>query len=105
MTKPASLSDIKAQIAELQRQADELVQAQKTAVIEDMKIKIQDFGITADELGFVLPSKSSPKTKKTKAPVAYKNEAGLTWSGGRGPKPQWVKDVLAAGGDMEQYRI
>lgn len=108
MTK--SLQDIKAQIAELQRQADELVQAQKTAVIEDMKVKIADFGITAAELGFVSTSsagrkKSSSGEAKPKAPVAYKNEEGLTWSGGRGPKPKWVKEILDAGGDIEKYRI
>lgn len=105
MTK--SLQDIKAQIAELQRQADELVQAQKTAVIEDMKVKIADFGITAAELGFSSSAgrKKSSGEAKPKAPVAYKNESGLTWSGGRGPKPKWVKEILDAGGDIEKYRI
>jgi DNA-binding protein H-NS len=85
------------------------VAAEKSALIADMKISIADYGITADELGFGVPAKAAVKSKstalKTKAAAMYKNAEGKTWSGGRGPKPQWVKDVAAAGGNIEDYKI
>lgn len=104
-----NLSEINAKIAELQKEAADLIQAQKATIIEDMKKNIADYGITADELGFGGPAKAVSKSKsaapKTKAPVMYKNDEGKTWSGRQGPKPQWVKEILAAGGDMEKYRV
>jgi len=37
--------------------------------------------------------------------VKYKNANGETWAGGLGRKPRWVADILAQGGDIEQYRV
>lgn len=109
MATAKNLSEINAKIAELQKEAAELIQAQKATLIEDMKKNIADYGITADELGFGGPAKAASKRKstgpKSKAPAMYKNADGLTWSGGRGPRPKWVKELEAAGGDIEKYRI
>jgi DNA-binding protein H-NS len=108
MATAQKLADIKAQIAELQKRAEEIVQAEKASLIEDMKSKIADYGITASDLGFVVGgAKTAVKSSssKTKAVAKYKNNQGETWSGGRGPKPKWVKEILDAGGDIEKYRI
>lgn len=93
--KSMSLADIKAQIAELQKKADELVKAEKATLIEEMKENIANYGITAGELGFGSSTRSTVKStsSKPKAAVMYKN-GELTWSGGRGPKPKWVKEIL-----------
>lgn len=109
MATKKTLAEINESIAALQKEAADLIQNQKATIIEDMKKNIADYGITADELGFGGPAKAASKSKstapKTKAPVMYKNDEGKTWSGRQGPKPQWVKDILAAGGDMEKYRV
>ncbi len=95
-----TLADIQKQIDELLKQKSELVSKEKETVIEEMKEKIRIYGITTSELGFRKNSKAStPATTKT---VKYKNEKGETW-GGRGPKPQWVKDVEASGESLEKY--
>ena len=108
MATAKKLAEINAKIAELQREAQELVQAEKATLIEDMKKNIADYGITAAELGFgSAKGKAASKgsAPKTKAPVMYKNAEGKTWSGGRGPRPKWVKELEAAGEDIEKYRI
>jgi DNA-binding protein H-NS len=99
-----TLAQIKAQIEELQKQADELINQQKVTVIAELKTKIKEYKITASELGY------SGKTAKTGTPAVkaepkYKNESGETWSGSRGRKPQWVNDIVNSGGDIEKYLI
>jgi len=109
MATKKTLAEINESIAALQKEAADLIQAEKATIIEDMKKNIADFGITADELGFGVPAKAASKSKssapKTKAPVMYKNDEGKTWSGGRGPKPKWIKEIQDAGGDIEKYRV
>lgn len=39
--------------------------------------------------------------KKRKAKIAYKDQAGHTWSG-MGPKPRWLKEALDAGKTLEE---
>lgn len=109
MATKRTLAEINESIAALQKEAADLIQAQKATIIEEMKKNIADFGITADELGFGGPAKAASKSKstapKTKAPVMYKNAEGKTWTGRQGPKPKWVKEAIAAGEDIEKYRI
>ena len=107
MATTKKLLDIDAKIAELQREKAEIVAAEKTAIIAEMKENIATYGITAAELGFGgAPAKAASKSSavKTKAPVMYKN-GDKTWSGGRGPRPKWVKELEAAGGNIEDYKI
>jgi DNA-binding protein H-NS len=50
------------------------------------------------------PKAQGPKgrtAKKRKAKVAYRDQAGHTWSG-MGPKPRWLKDALEAGKTLEE---
>jgi DNA-binding protein H-NS len=73
---------------------------------------LESFAVDADSSGAMADSeevapkgtRKSRKTAKSKkrAPVAkYKDDAGHSWSG-RGPKPGWFKDALAAGKSLAQ---
>jgi len=83
-----SYSELKAQIATLQKQAEaaratELAQA-KAKIAEIMK----EFGLTLADLGAV----AKPKSTKLREPVAIKYrdpETGATWTG-RGRSPVWL---------------
>ena len=91
-----SLEELQNQIAQLQRQAEQLITQQKAEVIEDIKAKIKTYGITAKELG--LGDKTTTHTGIV-VPIKYRlNEH--TWTG-RGRQPKWVEDYLAAGGNLE----
>ncbi len=109
--KVTTLADIKAQMAELQKQHDAIVANEKATIIAEMKEKISDYGITANELGFQLsaptkvkPPKSAP-ADKPKAEAKFRGPNNEEWSGGPGRRPEWVKAIIEAGGDIEKYRI
>lgn len=102
----ATYSELMSQAQELMRQAEALRKAQVADVIRDIKNKMVEFGITVADLG----GEGAPRAKrgsavKVKAEPKYKGPNGELWSGGLGRKPEWVRSILASGGDIEQYRI
>ena len=110
--KVTTLSDIKAQMALLQKQHDEIVANEKATIIAEMIEKISDYGIKANELGFVLSSPISKvkpakpvATATEKAEPKYRGPNNELWGAGKGARPKWVKAILEAGGNIEDYRI
>jgi hypothetical protein len=80
-------------------------QATKTALLDEFKQKVEESGLSLDE---VLVQETKAKKGKTKASglhapeqgVTYKNPAdsSQTWSTGtRGPKPGWVRAAIEDG--------
>lgn len=105
VAKP-TFAEIQAQIKKLQEQAEEIKAEEISTVVADIKEKIAQYGLTAEDLGLSAPvaKKGAKKTAKDST-VMYKN-GDLTWSGStRGRKPDWVKEILDAGGDIEKYRV
>ena len=79
-------------------------------VLAEVRNKVAEYEFSVDQVFPNLKFKSTKteaKVKKSPAPkvIKYKNEDGLTWSGGRGPKPKWVAEILEKGGDIEQFRV
>ena len=127
--------EIRSKINELQKQADELFVAEKKAAIADIKDKIRLYGLSAADVGLARKVAKEPKAakparaakpsavKSVKAALGVKAEKavksakavpaapkfrgpnGETWGGGRGKRPQWVNAALAAGVDLETYRV
>jgi DNA-binding protein H-NS len=44
------------------------------------------------------------KVKSVSEPK-FRGPQGELWAGGPGRKPEWVRAILAAGQDIEKYRI
>lgn len=115
----ATLAEITAQIqqrdqeiAELRRQAEELRSHERVGVIEELRKKIAEYGITAADLklngrGASTGTKRSVSAAPTKSAsvVKYRSPTGETWSGGRGRKPRWVTEALAAGKSLEEFEV
>lgn len=99
----ATYSELMAQAQALMAQAEAARKAELSTVIADIKTKMREMGITVDDLGDG-KSKSSGKAK-TKAEPKFRGPNGETWSGGPGRKPQWVVDAVAAGKNIEDFRI
>lgn len=81
-----------------------------SSVLAEVKNKIAEFSFTVEEVFPEFKIKTvatvtKGKTKSDKKEPKYKNAEGLTWMGGRGPKPKWVAEILAAGGNIEDFRI
>ena len=114
----SSLEEINSQIeqhnqmiAGLQRQAEQLRNAERAGVIEELRRKIAEYGITATDLrltgarGAGRRSLSAAPAAKTGSNPKYRSPTGETWSGGRGRKPRWVSDALAAGKSLSEFEI
>ena len=118
--------EIRSKINELQKQADELFVAEKKAAIADIKDKIRLYGLSAADVGLapkvakepkvakparaakpsaVKSAKSAKAAKTVPAAPKFRGPNGETWGGGRGKRPQWVNAALAAGVDLEKYRV
>lgn len=97
-----SLAEIQKQIEALQAQAKSIIENEKAGVIEEIKSKISQYNITANELGFksietVKPFKTSSGAGTSKAPSVpmYQNpESRETWHGGKGARPKWIQAIF-----------
>ena len=114
----SNLIDIQLQIEKLQKQAADIKAKEFDKTVQDIRAKMQAFGITAKDLQTV---KRGAKGKKDAAPkkrnnhVAVKNTAkpvaakfrgpdGETWSG-RGLTPRWLATLLEQGRTKEDFAI
>ena len=107
------------QIDTLSREAEKLKQKEVDGVIKRIREAISVYGLTAGDLGFrssggaaakrrAANGTAKPKTrraaKKAARAVRFKDETGNTW-GGRGPRPRWLRDALAAGKKLEDFAV
>lgn len=98
--KPAhkSLQELEREIHKLQEQAAALRRVEKAKAIAAAKELISKFGITAGELGL------RAKPTLTLLPVKYADGKGNTWHG-KGLRPAWLKQELAAGKSLEDFKV
>jgi DNA-binding protein H-NS len=111
----STLADINSQIkkhdeliAQLRKQAEDLRNQERAGVIEEVRKKIAEYGLTASDLklsargGSIKRGNAVPGAK---AAAKYRGPSGETWSGGRGRKPRWVTEALAAGKSLSEFEI
>lgn len=111
----STLADINSQIkkhdeliTQLRQKAEELRNHERAGVIEEMRRKIAEYGLTAADLKLgtrVAGGKRVPGTPAVKGIAKYRGPAGEPWSGGRGRKPRWVTEALAAGKLLSDFEI
>ena len=111
---------IQKQIESLQREADKLKRKEVDDVIGKIKEAIAVYELTAADLGFdgkgaarrgpAAGKRGRPAAKgragkaRGAAAVKFRDEAGNTW-GGRGPRPQWLRDALGAGKSLQDFAV
>ncbi|MFJ5381042.1 H-NS family nucleoid-associated regulatory protein [Cupriavidus sp. CER94] len=101
----ATYQEIVQKISELQREAEEIKAREQATVIAEIREKIEQFGLTAEDLGFGGKGVAGKKaTTARKVPVRYRDSAGNTWTG-RGKRPGWLTQALANGKSMEDFLI
>lgn len=101
-----SYTQIQKKIAALQQQAEILRAKEVRGVIDRIKTAIEHYGLTADQLGLGAPSGgakrgTAPAVGQSTPAPRYSDAQGNQWSG-RGPRPRWLKDALAAGRKLEE---
>jgi len=106
-----SLADISAeikkneeQLAQLKKQAEGFRNQERAGIIDGIRKKISEYGLTAADLKL---SGRMPKARsiKSSAEAKYRSPNGETWSGGRGRKPRWVTEAIAAGKSLSEFEI
>ncbi|VWX61142.1 DNA-binding protein H-NS [Burkholderiales bacterium 8X] len=103
-----TFQQIKKQIEELQKEAEQLRTREIGGVVDRIKMAIKEYGLTAEQLGFGSSGRSAaPKsgaTSKRAAGAAFADENGNTW-GGRGPRPAWLRAAIEAGRSPDEFRM
>ncbi|MBA4177339.1 MAG: endonuclease [Leptothrix sp. (in: Bacteria)] len=114
MTK--TYAQIVKQIEVLKQDAEKVRRKEIEGVVGRIRDAIEVYGLTAADLGLAPKSatggKAAPakkrgrkaKTAKPAAVVKFRNEAGGTW-GGRGKRPQWLRDALAGGKTLADFAV
>lgn len=93
-------ADLKAQIAKLQAQAEEARRTEIDNVVADIRQKIAEYGLSAQDLGFAVAARRGRPPKKAPLPAKYQDpKSGNTWSG-RGKPPKWI-----AGKNRDRFLI
>ena len=97
-------SQIQQKIAKLQKEADALRQKEAGGVIARIKVAIEHYGLTAEQLGYggVRVSGKAKPLGKAAADAKYSDGSGQSWSG-RGPRPRWLRDAISGGASLETF--
>ena len=97
-------SQIQQKIAKLQKEADALRQKEMGGVIARIKVAIEHYGLTAEQLGFggTIANGKAKVAGKASSGARYSDGNGLIWSG-RGPRPRWLREAIARGASLESF--
>jgi DNA-binding protein H-NS len=112
-----SYAQIVKQIEALKQEAEKIRRGEVDGVIARIREAITFYNLTAADLGLgarVKPAadKAAPakrrkgkgKAAKPAIVVKFRNDTGGTW-GGRGKRPQWLRDALNAGKKLEDFAV
>jgi DNA-binding protein H-NS len=101
-----TLLDIQNQIAQLQKQAEEIKASEIANAVQDIRAKMAAYGITIADLqgsGKARASKAGTKAG-TPAPIKYRGPNGETWTG-RGLMPRWLAGQVAQGKSKDSFAV
>ena len=99
----ASLQELLAQRAEIEKKITEMQSGARTEAIANIKAVMAEFGLSmADISGGKAPKAPRPQGKVA---AKYRNgSTGESWSG-RGLKPKWLTAALASGATLESFAV
>lgn len=116
----SNLIEIQNQIEKLQKQAAEIKTKEFQKTVQDIRAKMQAFGITLKDLqpgkgrGGKIKVKTGVSAKRAAAgakkksnsvvPAKYRGPNGEAWSG-RGLTPRWLAALVAQGRKKEDFAI
>lgn len=92
----ATYSELMAKAQKLIEEAQAARQAEIAGAITEIKAKMAEYGISVQDLQ--TRSRRAPRASKGAAAKAVRivGPDGQVWTGGRGRKPNWVKQAEAA---------
>jgi len=103
----ATYRELKNQAEKLLVQAEEARKTELAAAIEDIKARMDEYGITVRDLGgrsSVAGPRAGGTGRRRPAAIKYRDKAGNTWTG-RGRTPRWLQAHLDAGKKVEDFQV
>lgn len=97
--------ELKAKADELFRQAEEVRHAEMAGVVAEIREKMLTYNLTLEDIGGKPAAKRGARASAEEKVIRYRGPNGETWSGGLGRKPEWIRQLIAANQDIEQYRV
>lgn len=88
-------AQLQERIAQLQSQAETLKRAERAEIVAQTRRAIAEWALTPQELFGRAAPNGEPK---------YRDGEGRVW-GGRGPRPHWLREAIAAGARLEDFLI
>lgn len=85
---------------DLNRQIDARQAEERAALIAQAEAALKALGVTAAELMPARVGRKSPRPVRIK----YRAPGGHTWTG-RGFKPVWLREALAAGSKLDDFKV
>ena len=76
----------------------QLLQTRRREALEQLKAQMTALGFKAEDLT-VKPVKGNGRAR-----YQHPDDPSLTYAG-KGPRPQWLKDALEAGRQMEEFQV
>ncbi|RYF53202.1 MAG: hypothetical protein EOO27_26765 [Comamonadaceae bacterium] len=105
MTK--TYAQLNKEIAALQAEAKKLYAIELKGVVNKVNELIAKHSLTPEDLSFPGISVSGPKpkalAKSAGSTAKYSDGKGNAW-GGRGPRPAWLRNAIAAGRSLESFQ-
>ena len=100
----ANYKELLAQREALDKQIEELRQAELRSAIEQVRRLIAEWRLTAEDCGFKSVAGSGLKKAKSAVAAKYRSPNGETWSG-RGRAPKWLEALEAQGRQRAEFSI
>lgn len=114
MKTKSTYQQIQKQIDDLKKQAETVRRDEIKSVVAKIKEAITVYGLTAADLGFararagaaraVQGAKRRTMRSGKSSVIRYRDESGNTWVG-RGKRPGWLRDALAAGRQLTDFAV
>ena len=92
------------QIARLQAEAESVRKAEIAAVVARIREEVAAHGITPQDLFGKSVGRSAGARAKSPKAAKFADGKGNAWVG-RGPRPQWLREALAAGKRLEEFIV
>ncbi|MGE5118098.1 MAG: H-NS family nucleoid-associated regulatory protein [Betaproteobacteria bacterium] len=92
-------------IETLKKQAEQARRHEVAGVVARIREAIDFYGLTAADLGLA-PRRGKAAAAGARAGAAtarFRDADGNSWSG-RGPRPRWLREALAAGHSLDEFR-
>lgn len=92
---------------ELEKKLEDARKNELASAIAQAKSIIDEYKLTAEDLGFIIPKQAKQKSEPKEVIVKFRNpeKPSETWHGGRGAKPKWLKTYLDQGRKLEEFAV